>query len=52
VVSAFLPLAHAASGFRLYRTAALQTGSGVIALVALAWLLERAFDLPLAGFAP
>jgi hypothetical protein len=52
VVAAFLPLAHAASGFRLYRTAALQTGSGVIALVALAWLLERAFDLPLAGFAP
>jgi hypothetical protein len=52
VVAAFLPLAHFASGFRLYRTAALQTGSAAIALVALAWLLERAFDLPLASLTP
>jgi hypothetical protein len=44
-VAAFLPVAYALRGSRLYRRALLVGGSGLIALVACAWLVERAFGV-------
>ena len=45
IVGAFLPLAFALRGTWFYRRVVLVGGSALIALVALLWLVERAFDL-------
>ncbi|MCW5632510.1 MAG: HupE/UreJ family protein [Rubrivivax sp.] len=45
IVLVFLPLAFALRRTRLYRRAVLVGGSGLIALLALAWFAERAFGL-------
>ncbi|WP_280151184.1 HupE/UreJ family protein [Piscinibacter sp. XHJ-5] len=45
IVSAFLPLAYALRGTWFYRRAVFVGGSVAIAIVAAAWLVERAFDL-------
>ena len=47
IVSAFLPLAYALRGSRLYRLGILRAGSAAIAAIAAVWLMERAFDLKL-----
>jgi len=47
VVGIFLPLAYALRRTTLYRRVIFVGGSIVIALVALAWLVQRAFDLKL-----
>jgi hypothetical protein len=47
IVGVFLPLAYALRRTPLYRRVIFVGGSIVIALVALAWLLQRAFDLKL-----
>lgn len=44
-VAAFLPVAYALRGSPLYRRALLVGGSALIALVACAWLVERAFGV-------
>jgi hypothetical protein len=46
VVAVFLPLAFALRGTTAYRDVALRGGSVAIALVALVWFVERAFDSP------
>lgn len=47
IVAAFLPLAFALRNTWFYRRAVLLGGSALIALMALLWLVERAFDLKL-----
>jgi hypothetical protein len=47
IVAVFLPLAFLLRGTWFYRRAALVGGSLAIALIAGAWLLERAFDVKL-----
>jgi hypothetical protein len=46
VVAVFLPLAFLLRATRAYLQVALKGGSGVIALIALVWFYERAFDKP------
>jgi hypothetical protein len=47
IVAAFLPLAFAARKALVYRRFVLVVGSALIALLATAWLIERAFDVKL-----
>jgi len=47
VVAAFVPLAWACRRHRTYRVVVMRGGSVLIALAALAWLVERVFDLKL-----
>ncbi len=47
IVALFLPLAFGARRTLLYRRVVLGAGSAVIACVALAWMIERWFDLQL-----
>jgi hypothetical protein len=47
IVAAFLPLAYAMRGTWTYRRVILAGGSAAIAAIALVWLVERAFDVPL-----
>jgi hypothetical protein len=47
IVAVFLPLAFAARATWAYRRVVFAGGSAAIALVALVWLVERAFDLKL-----
>lgn len=47
IVAVFLPVAYALRGTRLYRRAILVGGSLVVAAIAFAWLLERAFNMSL-----
>jgi hypothetical protein len=47
IVAAFVPLAWVCRRHRFYVAGVLRGGSGLIALLALAWLVERAFDLKL-----
>ncbi len=49
IVSAFLPLAFALRGSWFYRRLLMTGGSLAVAAVALAWFIERAFDLKLMG---
>ncbi|MGY4827424.1 HupE/UreJ family protein [Sphaerotilaceae bacterium SBD11-9] len=51
IVAAFLAIVWAVRDTRLYRSAGLRAGSAAIAVLAFAWLLERALDLspPWAG---
>lgn len=46
IVVAFLPLAYALRGSLFYRRGVLVAGSLLIAMIASAWFLERAFQLP------
>lgn len=50
IVAAFLPLAYLLRRTWLYRRMVLLGGSILIALVALVWLVERAFDLKVLPF--
>lgn len=53
IVVAVLPVLHLATralGSRRYRDWPLTVGSGVLALLGLAWLIERVFDTVLLGF--
>jgi len=50
IVSVFLPIAFALRTTALYQRVVLVLGSAAIALVAAAWLVERAFDVKLMGF--
>ena len=50
IVSAFLPLAYFMRNTLFYRRIVLFAGSLCIMLLALVWLVERAFDLKLPGF--
>ncbi|MDL2358188.1 MAG: HupE/UreJ family protein [Pseudomonadota bacterium] len=45
IVVLFLPLAYVARNSAFYRKVVLLGGSGLIALIAMVWLAERAFDL-------
>ena len=47
IVSIFLPVAYALRRSALYRRGILIAGSAAIALIALAWLIQRAFNLQL-----
>jgi hypothetical protein len=47
LVSVFLPVAFALRSTTFYRRGVLRIGSAAIAILALIWLLERAFDLRL-----
>jgi hypothetical protein len=47
IVGAFLPLAYAIRDTWTYRRVILAGGSAAIAAIALVWLVERAFDVPL-----
>jgi len=47
LVAVFLPFAFALRDTAVYRRVALAGGSAVIAVIALGWLVERAFDVPL-----
>lgn len=49
IVGAFLPIAYALRSTALYQRVIVVYGSAAIALVALVWLVERAFDLRLIG---
>jgi len=49
LVALFLPLAWWARGTRFYQRGMLIGGSSAVALVALAWVVERVFDVPLLG---
>jgi len=49
LVALFLPLAWWARGTRFYQRGVLLGGSSAVALLALAWVVERAFDVPLPG---
>ena len=46
IVLAFLPLAYALRGSLFYRRGVLVAGSVLIAVIASAWFLERAFQIP------
>lgn len=48
IVALFLPIAYALRGTLAYRRVALTGGSLFIAFIGLAWLVERALDVPLA----
>jgi hypothetical protein len=50
IVGAFLPIAYALRTTVLYQRVIVVFGSAAIALVALVWLVERAFNLKLIGF--
>jgi hypothetical protein len=50
IVSVFLPVAYALRATALYRRVIVVAGSAAIAIVALVWLVERAFNLRLIGF--
>jgi HupE / UreJ protein len=45
IVAAFLPIAYSLRNTIFYRRVVLYGGSGVIAILALVWLVERAFDM-------
>ena len=47
IVVAFVPLAFAVRGTRFYRYGIVRGGSVVIALIAVAWLVERLWDVKL-----
>lgn len=49
LVAAFLPLAWAMRGGRLYRQGVFAAGSAAVAAVAAAWFVERAFDVKVFG---
>lgn len=49
IVAAFLPVAYGLRHTRLYRRGVFVGGSWLTMLVALVWLIERAFDLKLLG---
>jgi hypothetical protein len=49
IVAVFLPAAYAVRTSWTYRRIVLAGGSAVIATIAGAWLVERAFDMPLFG---
>ena len=49
IVAAFLPVAYWLRGTMLYQRVLVGGGSAAIALVALLWLVQRAFDLRLIG---
>jgi hypothetical protein len=49
IVSAFLPIAYALRTTVLYQQVVVVYGSAVIALIALVWLIQRAFNLQLIG---
>ena len=46
----FLPVAFALRGSGVYRVVVLRVGSAAAALVAVAWMIERMFDLKLMPF--
>lgn len=50
VVAAFLPLAFLARRTRAYALGVVGVGSGAVAAVALVWLVQRAFGLPILRF--
>ena len=50
IVMAFLPLAFLLRRTRLYRVWLLRFGSALIVLIALGWLVQRAFDVVIPGF--
>lgn len=50
IVGVFLPIAYALRTTALYQRVIVVYGSAAIALVALVWLVERAFNLRLIGF--
>jgi HupE / UreJ protein len=52
VVALFVPVVLAIERLHLYPRLVMQVGSGAVAVVALVWLIERAFDLPLASALP
>ena len=45
MVAVLLPLAYAARNRSWYRPGVIRGGSSVIAVIALLWFVERAFDL-------
>ncbi len=45
IVAVFLPIAYSLRNTIFYRRVVLYGGSGVIAILALVWLVERAFDM-------
>jgi hypothetical protein len=45
IVAIFMPLAFSLRDFKVYQSGALVAGSATIALLALIWLIERAFDI-------
>lgn len=47
IVAVFMALVWTLRGTRIYRSAGLRAGSTAIAVLALAWLVERAFDVKL-----
>jgi hypothetical protein len=49
IVGVFVPLAFALRGTVFYRWILLRGGSALIALIALVWLVERAFDVRILG---
>lgn len=49
IVLIFVPLAFMMRESRFYRTVVMIGGSSIIALIALVWLVERAFDLKILG---
>ena len=50
IVGVFLPIAYVLRTTVLYQRVIVVFGSAAIALVALVWLVERAFNLKLIGF--
>ncbi len=51
IVAAFFAVVWAVRDTRLYRSVGLRAGSAAIAVLALAWLVERALDIRLPGLA-
>jgi hypothetical protein len=49
IVASVIPLAFALRNTRFYRLGVLRAGSALVALVASAWFVERAFDISLPG---
>jgi HupE / UreJ protein len=49
IVGVFLPMAYAWRATRVYQPPFLVLGSAAIAVIALGWLIERAFDVQLMG---
>ena len=45
VVAVFLPLAFALRASLFYRSLVLKAGSAAIAVIAMLWFIERAFDI-------
>jgi hypothetical protein len=45
IVAIFLPVAFSLRQFKAYQKGALVAGSAIIALLALIWFIERAFDI-------